>query len=138
MSDAPARLASTVSVFEINVAAGAVSGSRSLLVRTASDLALMTGAVEVRGVDLPTPTPTATEPMPTATPTTPAGGCIGDCDGGGTVTVDEIVTMVNIALGTPVWMQLTHLLLADLLWIAYVFASASLLDTERTVAQPVG
>lgn len=89
-----------VSVFEINVAAGAVSGSRSLLVRTASDLALMTGAVEVRGVDLPTPTPTATEPMPTATPTTPAGGCIGDCDGGGTVTVDEIVTMVNIALGT--------------------------------------
>jgi heme A synthase len=46
--------------------------------------------------------------------------------------------VVNIALGTPVWMQLTHLLLADLLWIAYVFASAGLLDTERTVAQPVG
>ncbi len=29
----------------------------------------------------------------TATP------CVGDCDGGGQVTVDEILTMVNIALG---------------------------------------
>jgi heme A synthase len=30
----------------------------------------------------------------------------------------------NIALGVPVWMQLVHLLLADMLWIAYVFTSA--------------
>ena len=29
--------------------------------------------------------------------------CVGDCNGNGTVTVDEILTMVNIALGnTPV------------------------------------
>lgn len=26
--------------------------------------------------------------------------CVGDCDGGGTVTVDEIVSMVNVALGS--------------------------------------
>lgn len=33
----------------------------------------------------------------------PGGGCTGDCDNSGSVTVDEIVTMVNIALGgTPV------------------------------------
>jgi hypothetical protein len=39
--------------------------------------------------------------MPTVTATPLA--CIGDCDGGRTVTVDEILTMVNIALGhTPV------------------------------------
>src|SRR5512144_2279746 len=29
-----------------------------------------------------------------------AVGCVGDCDGGGSVTVDEIVTGVNIALGS--------------------------------------
>jgi hypothetical protein len=36
----------------------------------------------------PTPTPTPT-PVP----------CVGDCNGGGTITVDEILTMVNIGLG---------------------------------------
>jgi 5-hydroxyisourate hydrolase-like protein (transthyretin family)/uncharacterized protein YegL len=65
---------------------------------------------------LPTPTPTVT-PTPTRTPTagtptrtatatvTPTGsvgpcGCVGDCDCDGAVTVDEILKMVNIALGT--------------------------------------
>jgi carboxypeptidase family protein len=45
----------------------------------------------------PTPTPT-----PSITPITPinlAGGCVGDCDRNGRVTLDELVTMVNIALG---------------------------------------
>ncbi len=49
------------------------------------------------------PTPTAT-PLPTGTPpgvrTGPSGPCIGDCNGDGTVTVDELITGVNIALGT--------------------------------------
>jgi hypothetical protein len=89
-----------VNVFEVNVDGGAVSGSRSLILRSGSRLALMTGAVDVRGVDPPTPTPTESVSIPTATPTMPASSCVGDCDGGGTVTVDEIVTMVNIALGT--------------------------------------
>jgi hypothetical protein len=55
-----------------------------------------------------TTTPTATTTptrIPTSTPTgtaTPAV-CVGDCDGGRTVTVDEVLIMVNIALGyTPV------------------------------------
>jgi len=44
-----------------------------------------------------TPTPTLT---PSTTPSrTPTPSCAGDCDGRGTVTVDEILTMVNIALG---------------------------------------
>jgi hypothetical protein len=42
-----------------------------------------------------TPTPTRTPPAPT-----PSGPrCTGDCDGGGTVTVDELVKGVSIALG---------------------------------------
>jgi hypothetical protein len=55
-----------------------------------------------------TPTPTVTRtgtatasPTPTATPTetrTPVP-CVGDCDSGGIVTVDEVLTLVNIALG---------------------------------------
>jgi heme A synthase len=37
---------------------------------------------------------------------------------------------VNIALGVPTWMQLVHLLLADALWIAYVFTSAGALQVS--------
>lgn len=58
---------------------------------------------------LPTNTPTATE-VPTASPTgtstplpsatgTPEGACTGDCDSSFEVTVDELIAMVNIALG---------------------------------------
>jgi hypothetical protein len=36
---------------------------------------------------------------PSATATTTVRLCRGDCDGNGQVTVDEILTMVNIALG---------------------------------------
>ncbi len=42
-----------------------------------------------------TPTPTAT-PTPTPTPVP----CVGDCNGDHSVTVDELLTMVNIALGS--------------------------------------
>jgi len=44
-----------------------------------------------------TPTPTATETEPRPSPTFVA--CVGDCDGSGGVTVDELVRGVNIALG---------------------------------------
>jgi hypothetical protein len=47
-----------------------------------------------------TPTPTATVPSPTPTPTRRPAPCLGDCDGDGRVTVDEVITMVNIALGS--------------------------------------
>jgi hypothetical protein len=57
----------------------------------------------------PTPTPTGTStatatPTSTATPTpsateTPPPACVGDCNGDGTVSVDELVRGVNIALG---------------------------------------
>lgn len=66
------------------------------------------------GCEALTPTPTLAPPTPTATrtPTSPtvtgntptptrtsgAGGCPGDCDGGGTVSVNELVVGVNIAL----------------------------------------
>ena len=61
----------------------------------------------------PTPTPTATgmaPSTPTATPSsTPTGGtpatvtpgtCAGDCNADGIVSIDEIITLVNIALGS--------------------------------------
>jgi len=49
--------------------------------------------------DTPTPSPslTATEP-PTSTPTVPPP-CVGDCDGSGAVTINDLLLMVNIALG---------------------------------------
>jgi len=52
-------------------------------------------------VGVATPTPTAPPPTATATATvTPeAAACVGDCGGDDEVTVDEIITGVNIALG---------------------------------------
>jgi heme A synthase len=41
---------------------------------------------------------------------------------------------VNVILLAPVWMQLVHLLLADLLWIACVLLGARVLAEERAVA----
>ena len=56
----------------------------------------------------PTSTPTEeATPAPTSSPTasvapthTPGLPCAGDCNGDGDVTVDEIITLLNIALGT--------------------------------------
>ena len=47
----------------------------------------------------PSPTPTATS-VPTATNTPGSGVCVGDCSGDGTVSIDELVKAVNIALGS--------------------------------------
>lgn len=44
-------------------------------------------------------TPTPTTSAATATATAPTAECVGDCDGSGEVAVNELVTMVNIALG---------------------------------------
>ncbi|HVM95202.1 MAG TPA: choice-of-anchor V domain-containing protein [Candidatus Acidoferrales bacterium] len=57
----------------------------------------------VVGVNIPTPTPPAPPPTATATATAAVKVCVGDCGGDGEVTVDELITGVNIALGvTPV------------------------------------
>ena len=56
----------------------------------------MNGVIDV--VDGPTPTPT---PSPASTPTpTATASCVGDCDGDGQVTVDEIITLIDVALGS--------------------------------------
>jgi heme A synthase len=44
-----------------------------------------------------------------------------------------VLGFVNVWLLAPVWMQLTHLLVADLLWIALVVMAASAL-TRRDPA----
>jgi hypothetical protein len=48
-------------------------------------------------VGTPTPTTTGTPATPTATGT--PGICVGDCNGDGEVTISEITTVLNIALG---------------------------------------
>ena len=57
------------------------------------------------GTRTPTMTPHGAVPTATATPTPPAtatpttgGACVGDCNGNGEVTVDDLIKMVNIAL----------------------------------------
>jgi hypothetical protein len=58
-----------------------------------------TATVTLGPTDTPPPTGLATTPTPTATPIL-VSPCVGDCDNDETVTVDEILTMVNIALGS--------------------------------------
>jgi hypothetical protein len=79
----------------------------------------LTGMCEVNATATPTPTPTAPSedttpsltpsnavtpsPSPSSTPTdtvTPGGRCPGDCDGDGAVTIEDVVTLVTIALDT--------------------------------------
>ena len=43
---------------------------------------------------------------------------------------------LNLVLLAPIWMQLVHLLLADLLWIALILFSASLLERSPAHALP--
>jgi heme A synthase len=38
--------------------------------------------------------------------------------------------LLNVFLLAPVWMQLVHLLLADLVWITLVLLSASILEKK--------
>ncbi|CAA9304269.1 MAG: Heme A synthase, cytochrome oxidase biogenesis protein Cox15-CtaA [uncultured Gemmatimonadetes bacterium] len=46
--------------------------------------------------------------------------------------------LVNIVLRVPIWMQLTHLFLADCVWIALVLTTASALAHEPAEARPAG
>jgi hypothetical protein len=45
---------------------------------------------------------------------------------------------VNVWLLAPVWMQITHLLVADLLWIALVLLTASALARRPAPAVTSG
>jgi heme A synthase len=48
-----------------------------------------------------------------------------------------LVGLTNIALLAPIWLQLSHLLLADLLWIALVLLGAALLTQPATARMAV-
>ena len=54
------------------------------------------------GADTPTPTGSGETPTPTATavPTGTTAACVGDCGGVGAVSISDLITGVNIALGS--------------------------------------
>jgi hypothetical protein len=64
----------------------------------AADLVAVYGVVSGGPTATPTPIVTGGPGTPTATP--PTGPCVGDCDDNGMVAINELVTMVNIALGS--------------------------------------
>src|SRR5262249_51956070 len=61
------------------------------------DVAVLAQVLAALG-NTPTPTPTPTGAVPT--PTLQASRCIGDCNNDQLVSVDDILAMVNISLGT--------------------------------------
>jgi hypothetical protein len=76
-------------------------------VATATPTATNTATATVTNTPIKTPTSTVTVTLTntptqtrTAPPTSTPTPCVGDCNDDGTVTVDEILTMVNIALGS--------------------------------------
>jgi len=102
--------------FDLGTRVSNVRGFAQLMDIGGSNTRLLYGASAPLVVELvPTPTPSNTatvdptisvtpaSPTPTATadPTTSAtpSECVGDCDGNGSVSISELVTMVNIALG---------------------------------------
>jgi heme A synthase len=48
----------------------------------------------------------------------------------GLVLIQWVAGLVNVILLAPVWMQLLHLFLADLVWIVYVLLAADVLSVE--------
>jgi heme A synthase len=42
--------------------------------------------------------------------------------------------VVSVLIGVPIWMQIVHLLLADALWVTYVWVSAVALQVEAPVS----
>lgn len=68
--------------------------------RQNGDAAARTTREVLVGMVAPTATPTSLSPTPTPTPTPPAATCVGDCGNDREVTVDELITGVNVALGT--------------------------------------
>jgi cytochrome c oxidase assembly protein subunit 15 len=48
------------------------------------------------------------------------------------------VGLANVALLAPVWMQIVHLLLADLLWIAFVLTAVRALPSQAPLKHPPG
>lgn len=74
----PAAIAFPSVAFRTTIAAGAAAGGRSLFFRVGSQLSALTGGVRVQAA---------------------SSSCGGDCNGDRTVTIDEILRMVAIALG---------------------------------------
>ena len=46
-----------------------------------------------------------------------------------------LVGLANIWLGTPVWIQLVHLLIADLIWVSYVWLAAQVLSRSEASSE---
>ncbi len=66
---------------------------------TPSDTPIPTATPVWTATETFTPSPAASETPTSTPPSTPPPPCVGDCNRDGAVTVDEILTMVNIALG---------------------------------------
>jgi len=96
----PTATASLTPTATALVTATATPSASASATRTSSYTVMPTATAtpSVTATDTPTPTPTATAtpPPPTAT-ATPV--CPGDCDADGIVRIDEVMTLVNIALG---------------------------------------
>lgn len=89
--------------FEIYSQKGATPGDPVVATATQTEINFTFGDENLGPIPTPstatTPTPTQTATLtPTVTPI--SGTCVGDCDGGGDVTVNEIIILLNMALGT--------------------------------------
>lgn len=50
----------------------------------------------------------------------------------GLVVLQFVAGFLNILLHTPLWLQITHLIVADVLWITYVVFTADVLSVDET------
>jgi heme A synthase len=55
----------------------------------------------------------------------------------GLVVLQFVAGLANVLLHTPLWLQIGHLVLADVLWVTYVVFAADVLSVEDTVTAGV-
>jgi len=55
----------------------------------------------------------------------------------GLVVLQFVAGLANVLLHTPLWLQIAHLVLADVLWVTYVVFTADVLSVEDTVTAGV-
>ncbi len=90
--------ATTTATATVTATATATAAATATATMTASSTPSITPTQTNTNTATPSPTPS---PVPTVSPTATAASstCVGDCGSDGEVTIDELVQMVNIALG---------------------------------------
>jgi hypothetical protein len=85
--------------FQISIAGEATPTPTDTPIETPTATATATGSATGTATPTATETPVATSTATATPPATPPAVCVGDCGANAAVSIDELISLVNIALG---------------------------------------